>query len=202
MVVQGTAHDALLDTYTAERRAHARSMIHLSEVVGDGFAPRSFFGSKMRDAFVRCFDVLPSMKRYFVEMRFKPMRHYEDGVVLLARRERSEGRLACMVAKPGHGAFWWPVGLMSEKRESLIGQMVHGRDAQAGTPVGRMFIQPRVRLEDGSIVRHRRCDWQPLRDHGVGQGPDIRPDSRRASHMDRALGGRDREARPAARLPR
>lgn len=42
---------------------------------------------------------------------------------------------------------------MSEKRESLLGRIVHGRDAQAGTPVGRMFIQPRVRVADGSIVR-------------------------------------------------
>ncbi|HEF4838360.1 bifunctional 3-(3-hydroxy-phenyl)propionate/3-hydroxycinnamic acid hydroxylase [Burkholderia vietnamiensis] len=153
MVVKGTARDALLDTYTMERRAHARSMIHLSEVAGDIFAPTSFVGTRVRDAFVRCFDVLPSLKRYFVEMRFKPMPRYEDGVVLLARRARSEGMLARLIASRGHGAFGRLVGLMSEKRESLLGRIVHGRDAQAGTPVGRMYIQPRVRVADGSIVR-------------------------------------------------
>src|SRR5437762_9342116 len=41
MVVKGLAGDRLLDTYTMERRAHARSMIHLSEVAGDIFAPPS-----------------------------------------------------------------------------------------------------------------------------------------------------------------
>jgi 3-(3-hydroxy-phenyl)propionate hydroxylase len=42
---------------------------------------------------------------------------------------------------------------MSEKRESLIGRLVHGRDRAAQSPVGRMFIQPRVRSSDGAIVR-------------------------------------------------
>ena len=83
MVVKGLAGDALLDTYTAERRAHARSMIHLSEVAGDIFAPTSRFGIKFRDAFVRTFNLFPAVKRYFVEMRFKPMPRYETGVVLL-----------------------------------------------------------------------------------------------------------------------
>ncbi|WP_175851656.1 bifunctional 3-(3-hydroxy-phenyl)propionate/3-hydroxycinnamic acid hydroxylase [Burkholderia cepacia] len=188
MVVKGTAHDALLDTYTTERRAHARSMIHLSEVAGDIFAPTSFFGSKVRDAFVRCFDMLPSLKRYFVEMRFKPMPRYEEGVVLLARRARSEGLLARMIAKRGHGAFGRLVGLMSEKRESLIGRMVHGRDAQAGTPVGRMFIQPRVRLVDGSIVRLDDAIGNRFAIVGWGTDPTfgLTPEARRIWN---ALGG-------------
>jgi 3-(3-hydroxy-phenyl)propionate hydroxylase len=153
MVVKGLAKDALLDTYTTERRAHARSMIHLSEVAGDIFAPTSFFGSKVRDAFVRSFNVLPSLKRYFVEMRFKPMPRYEEGVVLLEKRERRDGLLARMIAKGGHSALGRLLGLMSEKRESWIGRVVHGRDPHAHTPVGRMFIQPRVRLADGSVAR-------------------------------------------------
>jgi 3-(3-hydroxy-phenyl)propionate hydroxylase len=153
MVVKGTAGDALLDTYTMERRAHARSMIHLSEVAGDIFAPTSFVGAKVRDAFVRSFNLLPSVKRYFVEMRFKPMPRYEEGVVLLARHERRDGVLARIIAKGGHSALGRLLALMSEKRESWIGRVVYGRDPHAHTPVGRMFIQPRVRLADGSIVR-------------------------------------------------
>ncbi|MEX3937142.1 bifunctional 3-(3-hydroxy-phenyl)propionate/3-hydroxycinnamic acid hydroxylase [Paraburkholderia phymatum] len=153
MVVKGQARDALLDTYTTERRAHARSMIHLSEVAGDIFAPTSRVGMKMRDAFVRTFNVLPSVKRYFVEMRFKPMPRYEEGGVLTSKRERRDGWLARALAKAGHSAPGRLLGLMSEKRESFIGRVVHGRDPSAATPIGRMFIQPLVRLEDGSIVR-------------------------------------------------
>ncbi len=153
MVVKGEARDALLDTYTMERRTHARSMIHLSEVAGDIFAPASRVGMIVRDSFVRTFNVLPSVKRYLVEMRFKPMPRYEEGVVLSERRARRDGLLARVLAKAGHSAPGRLLGLMSEKRESFIGRIVHGRDPSAQTPVGRMFIQPMVRLEDGNIVR-------------------------------------------------
>jgi 3-(3-hydroxy-phenyl)propionate hydroxylase len=153
MVIKGQARATLLDTYTMERRAHARSMIHLSEVAGDIFAPTSRIGTKIRDVFVRTFNVLPSVKRYVVEMRFKPMPRYESGVVLLPERERRDGFLARVLTRSGHSAPGRLLGLMSEKRESFIGRLVHGRDPEAHSPVGRMFIQPFVRLVDGATVR-------------------------------------------------
>ncbi|CAE6856132.1 bifunctional 3-(3-hydroxy-phenyl)propionate/3-hydroxycinnamic acid hydroxylase [Paraburkholderia domus] len=153
MVVKGLASDALLDTYTTERRAHARSMIHLSEVAGDIFAPTSRFGIKFRDAFVRTFNLFPAVKRYFVEMRFKPMPRYEAGVVLLAERPRKHGFLARVLERSGHSAPGRLLGLMSQKRESLLGRLVYGRDPLCHSPVGRMFIQPRVRTVDGNVVR-------------------------------------------------
>ncbi|WP_233804832.1 bifunctional 3-(3-hydroxy-phenyl)propionate/3-hydroxycinnamic acid hydroxylase [Paraburkholderia sp. HP33-1] len=153
MVVKGVAGDALLDTYTAERRSHARSMIHLSEVAGDIFAPTSRFGIKFRDAFVRTFNWFPAVKRYFVEMRFKPMPRYESGVVLLARTPRKHGWLARVLERSGHSAPGRLLGLMSEKRESRLGRLVYGRDPHCHSPVGRMFIQPRVRTVSGNVVR-------------------------------------------------
>ncbi|NUY34592.1 bifunctional 3-(3-hydroxy-phenyl)propionate/3-hydroxycinnamic acid hydroxylase [Paraburkholderia sp. JPY303] len=153
MVVKGVAGDALLDTYTAERRSHARSMIHLSEVAGDIFAPTSRFGIKFRDAFVRTFNWFPAVKRYFVEMRFKPMPRYESGVVLLAQTPRKRGWLARVLERSGHSAPGRLLGLMSEKRESRLGRLVYGRDPHCHSPVGRMFIQPRVRTASGEVVR-------------------------------------------------
>ncbi|MGF6413397.1 bifunctional 3-(3-hydroxy-phenyl)propionate/3-hydroxycinnamic acid hydroxylase [Paraburkholderia sp. MM5482-R1] len=153
MVVKGVAGDALLDSYTAERRSHARSMIHLSEVAGDVFAPTSRFGIKFRDAFVRTFNWFPALKRYFVEMRFKPMPRYESGVVLLARTPRKRGWLARVLERSGHSAPGRLLGLMSEKRESRLGRLVYGRDPHCHSPVGRMFIQPRVRMVSGEVVR-------------------------------------------------
>ena len=153
MVVKGLAGDALLDTYTAERRAHARSMIHLSEVAGDIFAPTSRFGIKFRDAFVRTFNLFPAVKRYFVEMRFKPMPRYETGVVLLARSERKHGWLARVLERSGHSAPGRLFGLMSEKRESRLGRLAYGVDPNCHSPVGRMFVQPRVRTVKGEVVR-------------------------------------------------
>jgi 3-(3-hydroxy-phenyl)propionate hydroxylase len=74
-------------------------------------------------------------------------------VVLLPERERRDGFLARLLERSGHSALGRMLGLMSEKRESLIGRLVHGRDSASRSPVGRMFIQPRVRAVDGAVVR-------------------------------------------------
>ena len=130
-------------------------MIHLSEVAGDIFAPASRGAARLRDAFTRVMNAFPSAKRYFVEMRFKPMPRYEQGVVLLpgcpsarpARLPRAAPERA------GNSALGRLLGLMSEKRESLVGRPVHGPDPLGASPVGRMFLQPLVRCEDGRIAR-------------------------------------------------
>ncbi|CAM2162980.1 3-(3-hydroxyphenyl)propanoate hydroxylase [Paraburkholderia sacchari] len=153
MVAKGQADGRLLDSYTVERRAHARSMIHLSEVAGDIFAPTTRFGARFRDAFVRSMNVFPSVKRYFVEMRFKPMPRYEAGVVLLPPPQKTGGWFARLLERSGNSAPGRLLGLMSQKRDSLIGRLAYGRDRLAASPVGRMFIQPRVRLADGRVVR-------------------------------------------------
>jgi 3-(3-hydroxy-phenyl)propionate hydroxylase len=161
MVVKGLAGASLLDTYTVERRAHARSMIHLSEVAGDIFAPNTAFGRRFRDLFVRSFTLFPSVKRYFVEMRFKPMPRYEAGVVLLPEQKHSGGWLARLLERSGNSAPGRLLGLMSEKRDSFLGQLAYGRDRLAGSPVGRLFIQPRVRSADGQPM---------LLDDAIGNG--------------------------------
>ncbi len=153
LVAKGLARPELLASYTLERRDHARSMIHLSEVAGDIFAPTTRFGTKVRDAFVRVLGAFPAAKRYFVEMRFKPMPRYEAGVVLLPQRTRTDGVLARLLDRAGGSAPGRLLGLMSQKRSSWFGQLVHGRDALGRSPVGRMFIQPRVRTADGRTVR-------------------------------------------------
>ncbi|MBN3812015.1 bifunctional 3-(3-hydroxy-phenyl)propionate/3-hydroxycinnamic acid hydroxylase [Paraburkholderia sp. Ac-20347] len=153
MVAKCLADGRLLDTYTVERRAHARSMIHLSEVAGDIFAPTTRFGARFRDAFVKSMNVFPSVKRYFVEMRFKPMPRYEAGVVLLPPPQAQGGWLARTLEGAGSGPVGRLLGLMSQKRDSLLGRLAYGRDPHAASPVGRMFVQPRVRLADGRVVR-------------------------------------------------
>uniref|UniRef100_UPI003F49A567 bifunctional 3-(3-hydroxy-phenyl)propionate/3-hydroxycinnamic acid hydroxylase n=1 Tax=Cupriavidus yeoncheonensis TaxID=1462994 RepID=UPI003F49A567 len=161
MVAKGLADARLLDSYTVERRAHARSMIHLSEVAGDIFAPTTRFGARFRDACVRSFNVLPSVKRYFVEMRFKPMPRYEEGVVLLPPPRQCGGWLARVLERSGSSAPGRLLGLMSEKRDSFLGRLVYGDDPLAGSPVGRMFIQPRVRTGDDRLT---------LLDDAIGNG--------------------------------
>ena len=81
-VVNGRADDKLLDTYDIERRKHARAMIDLSTMVGRVISPTNRRVATARDVLVRSASIVPSLKRYVLEMRFKPMPRYEQGAVV------------------------------------------------------------------------------------------------------------------------
>ncbi|ORB28285.1 bifunctional 3-(3-hydroxy-phenyl)propionate/3-hydroxycinnamic acid hydroxylase [Mycolicibacterium parafortuitum] len=80
-VVTGKAGDALLDTYDAERRKHARAMIDLSTMVGRVISPTNRKVAALRDRVIHAASAVPSLKRYVLEMRFKPMPRYQQGAV-------------------------------------------------------------------------------------------------------------------------
>jgi 3-(3-hydroxy-phenyl)propionate hydroxylase len=109
-VVNGQADGTLLDTYETERRKHAKAMIDLSTVVGRIISPTNRHLAIVRDAVARAAGAVPALKRYVVEMRFKPMPHYETGAV------------------------------------------VHSGPHDRNSPVGTLFIQPRVDTRDRTDV--------------------------------------------------
>lgn len=152
-VAKGLAGDALLDTYGDERRDHARSMIHLSEVAGDIFAPESHTAAKVRDTVMLALNAVPPVKQYFAEMRFKPMPRYERGVVVLPEKGESQSILGGLLNRSGDHPLGRLLGLMAEKKESPLGRLLNGFEVPLETPVGRMFIQPRVTTETGETVR-------------------------------------------------
>ena len=157
MVVKGECDSALLDSYEQERRTHARSMIHLSEVAGDMFAPESATVAKVRDNLMLALNAVPPVKRYFTEMRFKPMPRYEQGVVLhhtaVNAHQGVKPLLGGILDRSGNTPMSRLIGLMAEKKESLVGRIVSSLDAPAPSPIGRMFIQPRVTTSQGETVR-------------------------------------------------
>lgn len=108
LVVKGLSEPSLLDTYEVERRDHAKAMIDLSVLAGHVLAPPKRWQGTLRDGVSWLLNYLPPVKRYFLEMRFKPMPKYTKGVVI--------------------------------------------SDEIKNSPVGRMFIQPKVELEDGRKV--------------------------------------------------
>ena len=80
-VVSGRAEDVLLDTYDAERRKHARAMIDLSTMVGRVISPTNRRVATLRDGIIRAASAVPTLKRYVLEMRFKPMPRYDQGAI-------------------------------------------------------------------------------------------------------------------------
>lgn len=84
-------------------------MIDLSVTTGNVLAPPKRWQGTLRDGVSRLLNYLPPVKRYFLEMRFKPMPQYYGGALV---------------------------------RE---GEAKH-------SPVGKMFIQPKVTLENGDVT--------------------------------------------------
>jgi 3-(3-hydroxy-phenyl)propionate hydroxylase len=82
MVVEGRADDALLDTYTQERHAHAGAMIDLSVLVGKIFVPGNPLLRMVRNVVGPWLSKLPSLRQYIAEMRFKPMPFFGAGAVV------------------------------------------------------------------------------------------------------------------------
>ncbi|OBA81576.1 3-(3-hydroxyphenyl)propionate hydroxylase [Mycobacterium sp. 1164966.3] len=118
-VVTGRADAELLDSYDVERRKHARAMIDLSTMVGRVISPTNRRVAAARDLVVRSASIVPSLKRYVLEMRFKPMPRYEHGAV------------------------------------------VHAEPRHPGSPVGTLFVQPRVdtRTQHDVLLDDVLGDW-------------------------------------------
>lgn len=108
LVIKGLAADSLLDSYEQERRDHAKAMINLSVLAGHVLAPPKRWQGTLRDGVSWLLNYLPPVKRYFVEMRFKPMPQYTRGALIVPSKK--------------------------------------------GSPVGKMFIQPKVLTDAGTTV--------------------------------------------------
>jgi 3-(3-hydroxy-phenyl)propionate hydroxylase len=89
MVIQGLAADSLLDSYEQERRDHAKAMIDLSVLAGHVLAPPKRWQGTLRDGVSWLLNYLPPVKRFFLEMRFKPMPQYTKGALIAAQDNAS-----------------------------------------------------------------------------------------------------------------
>ena len=89
LVIKGLAADSLLDSYEQERRDHAKAMINLSVLAGHVLAPPKRWQGTLRDGVSWLLNYLPPVKRYFVEMRFKPMPQYTRGALIVPSEKGS-----------------------------------------------------------------------------------------------------------------
>lgn len=75
----------VLASYEAERRGHARAMIDLADTFGRVLMPTSRALAVLRDLFFRSVGRLPGVRRWVLEMRFKPMPRYGRGGLVVPR---------------------------------------------------------------------------------------------------------------------
>ncbi|MGX1701972.1 bifunctional 3-(3-hydroxy-phenyl)propionate/3-hydroxycinnamic acid hydroxylase [Microbacterium sp. NPDC055357] len=81
MAVRGHSSDSLLESYEVERRDHVQAMVDLSRKVGTVVSIRNRFVAWLRDLFFRSITVIPRVKSYIVQMRFKPMPTMDRGAL-------------------------------------------------------------------------------------------------------------------------
>lgn len=99
-VVGGQARPNLLDSYDIERRKHARAMIDLSTMVGKVISPTNRRVAGLRDRMIRAASAVPTLKRYVLEMRFKPMPRYEQGAVVHDQPRRPDSPAGTLFIQP------------------------------------------------------------------------------------------------------
>jgi len=100
MVVNGLAAERLLDTYDLERRDHANAMIQLSTWVGAAVSIRNRFGAWARDIFFKGIALVPRLKTYIVQMRFKPMPTMRTGALTRVGATESEDAIGRLFPQP------------------------------------------------------------------------------------------------------
>lgn len=81
-IVQGRAHDSLIETYEQERRDHVVAMVGLSLNMAKVMTNGSKIASSLRDATAAVIDKFPKLKAKVSGQGFKPMPRYESGVVV------------------------------------------------------------------------------------------------------------------------
>lgn len=92
-IVQGRLQPTVLQSYHHERHGHAKAMIDLADVFGAMLMPTSRVKAWLRDRFFSAVRVLPGVKNYVLQMRFKPMPKYERGVVVKQPGSTMVGRM-------------------------------------------------------------------------------------------------------------
>ena len=81
-VIDGRAGEALLDTYDEERRRHVKAMVDISVTAGRIIMPPTRLHGWAQGAFFWVTQNIGWLRRFIMEMRFKPMPLYDRGAVV------------------------------------------------------------------------------------------------------------------------
>jgi 3-(3-hydroxy-phenyl)propionate hydroxylase len=107
-VVKGQSGLSLLDSYEAERRDHAWSLIRMAIQIGWVMVPRNWFHTYAQIAFFRLAGIIPPVRDYFVGMKFKPVPRFQNGFLCADDLKASDTLVGRMLPQPdvidGNGA--------------------------------------------------------------------------------------------------
>jgi 3-(3-hydroxy-phenyl)propionate hydroxylase len=82
MVVTGGADPALLDSYDAERRETAKTMVKFATGIGKLYHPRNRLTQTLGNTLFRAVQKVPGGREYILQMKYKPVPRYTEGFVI------------------------------------------------------------------------------------------------------------------------
>ena len=202
-VVKGEATERLLESYEAERKPHAASMVKLSKRIGSVVMSTNRAVCVARDAALPALGLVPKAKAWLTGMRFLKQPNYRDGLAVPVSKDVPAAAAALLggslpqplvlpdgaaspaaAGSPGAGPASREEGAGGERASSGTGAL--GLDAYLGsgfvwvgvTAPGRLTVRP----QGGPEVRLRTVDAgdrgvdPAILDGAVGHWLLVRPD--------------------------
>ena len=99
-VVQGRLGPRLLETYEQERRKHAWEMIQLALRMGKVMMPRSAWSTFGLQAAFRLLGLVPPVRNYFAEMKYKPKPRFDSGFLASASNRGAASLIGRLFPQP------------------------------------------------------------------------------------------------------
>jgi 3-(3-hydroxy-phenyl)propionate hydroxylase len=166
-VVHGRASMAILDSYDAERRPHAKSIIDLALLMGSLIMPRNRLAAFGIHGLMAVLQQIPGARSYFEDLKIKPQNRFRNGLF------RCGGRRAKLVRG---GLF--PQGLVrrcagspSVPSDDALGQRLAlvGFGCDPGAALSQELLATWKRA--GACIIHLRHRGQP--GHGAHSWEDL-----------------------------
>lgn len=98
--VRGGATEALLDSYSLERRTHGAQMVKLSQRIGAVVMATNPVVTRARDAAFRALRHVPRVHDFLANMRFITPPDYSDGVAVAGGPELGSAQVGRALAQP------------------------------------------------------------------------------------------------------
>jgi 3-(3-hydroxy-phenyl)propionate hydroxylase len=99
-VLAGRASEAVLTSYDTERREHARTMVSFATRIGQMYTPKNLYTERARDLVFRGVQRVPGARDYVLQMKYKPMPRYVDGVVVPYAGPHADAAVGRMFIQP------------------------------------------------------------------------------------------------------
>ena len=93
-VVQGRLPASVLESYEQERKPHAWSLIQMAVRIGTFMQPKSALAAMLTQGALKLFSVLPPVRDYVLQLRFKPKPRFFEGFFVPGEADKTARALA------------------------------------------------------------------------------------------------------------